>query len=51
LPIITETGLPDHLILAYRIVARLHFLRGQRDAGQAVLIQLNELGARAGFGD
>ena len=49
LPIIAETGLPDHLILAYRIAARLHFLRGQRDAGLATLVQLNELGARRGI--
>ena len=49
LPIIAETGLPDHLILTYRIAARLHFLRGQRDAGLAALVQLNELGARRGI--
>ena len=49
LPIIAETGLPDHLILAYRIAARLHFLRGRHDAGLAALVQLNELGARRGI--
>ncbi len=49
LPIIAETGLPDHLILTYRIAARLHFLRGHRDAGLALLLQLNELGARRGI--
>ena len=49
LPIITETGLPDHLVLSYRIAARLHFLRGRRDAGQSLLVQLNEFGARRGI--
>ena len=49
LPIIAETGLPDHLILTHRIAARLHFLRGHQDAGLATLVQLNELGARRGI--
>ena len=49
LPIVAETGMPDHLILTYRIAARLHFLHGQRDAGLATLLQLNELGARRGI--
>ena len=49
LPIIAETGMPDHLIVAYRIAARLQFVRGQRDAGLATLLQLNELGARRGI--
>ena len=47
--IITETGLPDHLVLSYRIAARLKFLRGGRDVGQSLLVQLNELGARRGI--
>ena len=50
LPIIAETGLPDHLILTYRIAARLHFLRGHQDAGTAALVQLSDIGARRGIG-
>ncbi len=49
LPIVVETGLPDHLIMLHRITARLHFLRGRRDAGQGILVQLSEIGARRGI--
>jgi LuxR family maltose regulon positive regulatory protein len=49
MPIVTETGLPDHLIVLYRIAARLNFLHGRRDAGHAILVQLNEIGARRGL--
>jgi LuxR family maltose regulon positive regulatory protein len=49
LPIVTETGLPDHLIVLHRIAARLHFLRGRRDAGYAALVRLHEIGARRGL--
>src|SRR6201999_1023401 len=49
LPIVTETGLPDHLILVYRIAARLHFLQGRRDAGFATLVRLYEIGVRRGL--
>jgi LuxR family transcriptional regulator, maltose regulon positive regulatory protein len=49
LPIVTETGLPDHLILLYRIAARLQFLHGRREAGYATLLRLYEIGGRRGF--
>jgi LuxR family transcriptional regulator, maltose regulon positive regulatory protein len=49
LPIVVETGLPDHLILLHRIAARLHFRHGQREACQQILVQLNDLGARRGI--
>ncbi|MCC8935689.1 AAA family ATPase [Bradyrhizobium sp. Arg68] len=49
MPIVTETGLPDHLILFYRIAARLHFLRGRGDVGRTVLVQLAEIGVRRGL--
>ena len=49
LPIVAEIGLPDHLILLHRIAARLHFLHGRRDAGQGILVQLSEIGARRGI--
>jgi LuxR family maltose regulon positive regulatory protein len=49
LPIVTETGLPDHLIVLYRIAARLHFLYGRRDAAYATLVRLHEIGARRGL--
>jgi len=49
MPIVTETGMPDHVIVLHRIAARLHFLNGRGDAGQATLIQLNDIGARRGL--
>jgi LuxR family transcriptional regulator, maltose regulon positive regulatory protein len=49
LPIVTETGLPDHLILLYRIAARLQFLHGRREAGYATLLRLYEIGGRRGL--
>jgi LuxR family transcriptional regulator, maltose regulon positive regulatory protein len=49
MPIVVETGLPDHLIVLHRIAARLHFHRGRRDAGQRTLAQLMEIGARRGI--
>jgi LuxR family maltose regulon positive regulatory protein len=50
LPIVVETGLPDHLIVLHRIAARLHFQQGRLDAGQAMLVELGEIGARRGIG-
>jgi LuxR family transcriptional regulator, maltose regulon positive regulatory protein len=49
MPIVVETGLPDHLIVLHRIAARLHVYHGRVDAGQAVLTQLNEIGAQRGI--
>ncbi|NEV01042.1 LuxR C-terminal-related transcriptional regulator [Bradyrhizobium uaiense] len=49
MPIVVETGLPDHLITLHRIAARLDFLRGHADAGHAVLVRLGEIGARRGL--
>jgi LuxR family maltose regulon positive regulatory protein len=49
LPIVTETGLPDHLVMLHRIAARLHLLRGRRDAAQGVLTQLHDVGAKRGI--
>jgi len=49
MPIVVETGMPDHVIVLHRIAARLHFLGGRGDAGQAIMIQLNDLGARRGL--
>jgi LuxR family transcriptional regulator, maltose regulon positive regulatory protein len=49
MPIVVETGLPDHLIVLHRIAARLHAYHGRVDAGQAVLTQLNEIGAQRGI--
>ena len=49
LPIVVETGLPDHLIMLHRIAARLHLLHGRRDAAQGVLTQLHDVGAKRGI--
>ena len=49
MPIVVETGLPDHLIVLHRIAARLHLLHGRRSAGQGVLAQLQDIGARRGI--
>jgi LuxR family transcriptional regulator, maltose regulon positive regulatory protein len=49
LPIVVETGLPDHLIMLHRLAARLHLLHGRRDAAQGVLTQLHEIGAKRGI--
>ncbi|HEX4598075.1 MAG TPA: LuxR C-terminal-related transcriptional regulator [Burkholderiaceae bacterium] len=49
LPIVAETGLPDHLIMLHRIAARLHLRQGRFDAGQAILVELGEIGARRGI--
>ncbi|MDH2385512.1 LuxR C-terminal-related transcriptional regulator [Bradyrhizobium sp. CER78] len=49
LPIVIQTGMPDHLIALHRIAARLDFLRGHTDAGHAVLVRLGEIGARRGL--
>ena len=49
IPIVAETGMPDHLIVLHRIAARLQFLRGRSDAGHAILVQLGEIGARRGL--
>jgi ATP/maltotriose-dependent transcriptional regulator MalT len=49
MPIVVETGLPDHLIVLHRIAARLHLLSGRRDAAQGVLAQLHDIGARRGI--
>jgi LuxR family maltose regulon positive regulatory protein len=49
LPIVTETGMPDHLIVLYRVAARLQFLRGYGVTGHALLVQLGDIGARRGL--
>ena len=49
MPIAVETGLPDHLIVLHRIAARLNFQCGRPDAGQGILAQLHEIGARRGI--
>ena len=49
LPIVVETGLPDHLIMMHRIAARLHLLHGRRGAAQGVLTQLHDVGAKRGI--
>ena len=49
LPIIVETGLPDHLITIHRLAARLHFHFGRPQAGYARLAELNEIGNRRGI--
>jgi len=49
MPIVVETGLPDHLIILHRIAARLHLLSGRLDAAQGVLAQLHDIGARRGI--
>jgi LuxR family transcriptional regulator, maltose regulon positive regulatory protein len=49
MPIVLETGLPDHLIVLHRIAARLHLRHGRLDAGQRILAQLNEIGAQRGI--
>ncbi|MDI3561903.1 LuxR C-terminal-related transcriptional regulator [Bradyrhizobium sp. Arg816] len=49
LPIVTETGLPDHLVVLHRIASRLQFLRGRSGSGHALLVQLGEIGARRGL--
>jgi len=49
LPIIVETGLPDHLIMIHRLAARLHFHFGHPQAGYARLAELNEIGNRRGI--
>jgi LuxR family transcriptional regulator, maltose regulon positive regulatory protein len=49
MPIVVETGLPDHLIVLHRIAARLHLRHGRLDAGQRILAQLNEIGAQRGI--
>ena len=45
LPIIVDTGMPDHLIVAHRICARIHFQFNERDEAFARLAALDELGA------
>jgi LuxR family maltose regulon positive regulatory protein len=49
LPIVVETGLPDHLILMHRLGARLHFHFGRPEAGYALLADLHEIGMRRGI--
>ncbi|WP_083636365.1 LuxR C-terminal-related transcriptional regulator [Bradyrhizobium sp. AS23.2] len=49
LPIVTETGLPDHLVILHRIAARLQFLQGHGGPGHALLVQLGDIGARRGL--
>ena len=49
LPIVIETGLPDHLIMMHRLGARLHFHFGYPEAGYALLADLHELGVRRGI--
>jgi LuxR family maltose regulon positive regulatory protein len=49
LPIVAETGLPDHLIMLHRVAARLHFLQGRHDAGYGTLVRLYEIGIQRGL--
>jgi LuxR family maltose regulon positive regulatory protein len=49
MPVVVETGMPDHLIVFHRIAARLQFHHGRQDAGQRILTQLMEIGARRGI--
>ena len=49
LPIIVDTGMPDHLIIAHRICARIHFQFNERDQAFARLAALDELGATRGI--
>jgi LuxR family maltose regulon positive regulatory protein len=46
LPIVIETGLPDHLIMMHRLGARLHYHFGRPEAGYALLADLHELGVQ-----
>jgi len=49
LPIVVETGLPDHLIMMHRLGARLHFHFGRPEAGYALLADLHEIGIQRGI--
>jgi LuxR family maltose regulon positive regulatory protein len=49
LPIIADTGMPDHLIIAHRTCARIHFKSNERDEAFARLAALDELGATRGI--
>ena len=44
LPLIRQTGLPDHLITSYRILARVRAARADVDGAQALLREMEDLG-------
>lgn len=46
LPLIRQTGLPDHIVTSYRILARLHAARGDEEGAQAQLREMEDLGIR-----
>lgn len=46
LPIVREIGLPDHLIMGYRMLSRVAFDRGDVDECLRCLAELEELGHR-----
>lgn len=49
LPLIRETCLPDQIIIAHRVVARVHTLRKQQTQALQVLNQLQDLGDARGI--
>ena len=44
LPLIRQTGLPDHIITSYRILARLRVARDDDEGAQALLREMEDLG-------
>ena len=49
LPLIVDTGMPDHLIIAHRTCARIHFICNERDEAFVRLAALDDLGATRGI--
>ena len=49
LPIIVDTGMPDHLIVAHRTSARIHAQSGEREQAFERLAALDELGVTRGI--